>query len=46
MGTITMRKRKDNSVSYTAQIRINRDGRTVYLNSPGVAHLITITTAQ
>ncbi|MBV1813447.1 tyrosine-type recombinase/integrase [Pseudomonas viridiflava] len=33
MGTITTRKRKDNSVSYTAQIRINRDGRTVYQES-------------
>ena len=33
MGTITSRKRKDNSTAYTAQIRINRDGRTVYQES-------------
>ncbi|WP_024694380.1 tyrosine-type recombinase/integrase [Pseudomonas syringae] len=33
MGTITPRRRKENSVSYTAQIRINRDGRTVYQES-------------
>ncbi len=33
MGTITPRKRKDNSVRYTAHIRINRDGRTVYQES-------------
>lgn len=33
MGTITARKRKDNSTAYTAQIRINRDGKTVYQES-------------
>lgn len=33
MGTITSRKRKDNSTAYTAQIRINRDGKTVYQES-------------
>lgn len=33
MGTITSRKRKDNSIAYTAQIRINRDGKTVYQES-------------
>jgi integrase len=33
MGTITSRKRKDNTTAYTAQIRINRDGRTVYQES-------------
>lgn len=33
MGTITSRKRKDNSTAYTAQIRINQDGRTVYQES-------------
>ncbi|WP_109512379.1 tyrosine-type recombinase/integrase [Pseudomonas ovata] len=33
MGSITARKRKDNSVSYTAQIRLNRDGQTVYQES-------------
>jgi hypothetical protein len=33
MGTITARKRKDNSTAYAAQIRINRDGKTVYQES-------------
>jgi len=33
MGTITSRKREDNSTAYTAQIRINRDGKTVYQES-------------
>lgn len=33
MGTITSRKRKDHSTAYTAQIRINRDGKTVYQES-------------
>jgi hypothetical protein len=33
MGTITSRKRKENSTAYTAQIRINRDGRIVYQES-------------
>lgn len=33
MGTITSRKRKDNSTAYTAQIRINRNGKTVYQES-------------
>lgn len=33
MGTITSRKRKDNSTAYTAQIRINRDGKAVYQES-------------
>lgn len=33
MGSITARKRKDNSTAYTAQIRINRDGKTVYQES-------------
>lgn len=33
MGTITARKRKENSTAYTAQIRINRDGKTVYQES-------------
>ncbi|MEE4663660.1 hypothetical protein V2J91_00980 [Pseudomonas alliivorans] len=30
MGTIRLRKRKDNTTAYCAQIRINRDGRPVY----------------
>lgn len=30
MATITQRKRKDGSISYTAQIRVYRDGTTVY----------------
>lgn len=33
MDTITSRERKDNSVTYTAQIRINWDGETVYQES-------------
>lgn len=33
MGTITARKRKGNSTAYTAQIRINWDGKTVYQES-------------
>ncbi|MCQ3002605.1 tyrosine-type recombinase/integrase [Pseudomonas syringae] len=33
MGTITSSKRKDNSVAYTAQIRVHRDGKTVYQES-------------
>ncbi|EJL01230.1 integrase family protein [Pseudomonas fluorescens Q2-87] len=33
MGTITSRKGKDNSTACTAQIRINRDGATVYQES-------------
>ena len=33
MGSITVRKRKDGSVAYNAQVRINRDGRTVYQES-------------
>ncbi|AGE24963.1 hypothetical protein TU75_12945 [Pseudomonas poae] len=33
MGTITAHKREDNSTAYTAQIRINRDGKTVYQES-------------
>ena len=33
MGTLTSRKRKDNSTVYTAQIRINRNGTTVYQES-------------
>jgi hypothetical protein len=33
MGTITSRKGKDNSTVCTAQIRINRDGATVYQES-------------
>ena len=30
MGTIRLRKRKDNTTAYCAQIRINRDGQPVY----------------
>ncbi|MEE5082899.1 hypothetical protein V2K58_25550, partial [Pseudomonas alliivorans] len=30
MGTIRLRKRKDNTTAYCAHIRINRDGRPVY----------------
>ncbi|AVB14266.1 MULTISPECIES: tyrosine-type recombinase/integrase [Pseudomonas syringae group] len=30
MGTIRPRKRKDNTTAYCAQIRINRDGQSVY----------------
>ncbi|WP_431484153.1 tyrosine-type recombinase/integrase [Pseudomonas solani] len=33
MGSITSRKRRDGSVGYTAQIRIWREGRTVYQES-------------
>lgn len=33
MGTITLRKRKDGSARYTAQIRIMRQGATVYQES-------------
>lgn len=33
MGTITARKRKDNSTACTTQIRISRDGKTVYQES-------------
>jgi hypothetical protein len=33
MGTITSLKRKDNSIAYTAQIRINRSAKTVYQES-------------
>jgi hypothetical protein len=32
-GTITVRKRKDGSAAYTAQIRITRKGATVYQES-------------
>jgi hypothetical protein len=34
MGTITVRKRKDGSAAYIAQIRITRKGATVYQESP------------
>jgi hypothetical protein len=33
MGTITSRKKKDGTLSLTAQIRVNRNGQTVYQES-------------
>lgn len=33
MGSITVRKRKDGSAAYTAQIRVMQKGKTVYQES-------------